>query len=61
MRSRYLSASEKRDVARAAVEALKMQNPGCIIQVEVADETDGKGVPQWTATIKTRGDETPTS
>jgi len=54
VKSRTLSESEKRDVARAAMEVLKMQNPGCIIHVVFQDETDAKGVPQYTATIQTR-------
>lgn len=53
MKSRYLTPGEKRDVAVAAIEALKIQNPGCIIHVEVEDWTDPNGVPQYTATIKT--------
>lgn len=57
MKSRYLSPSEKRDVAVAAVEALKIQNPGCQVHVEVEDWTDARGVPQWTATIKTRSED----
>jgi hypothetical protein len=58
LKSRYLSEDEKRDVAVAAVEALKMQNPGCTVHVEVEDWTDSRGVPQFTATIKTvRNDE----
>jgi hypothetical protein len=61
MKSRYLSASEKRDVAVAAVAALKLQNPGCHIHVEVEDWTDSKGVPQWTATVMARPDDTASS
>ena len=53
MKSRYLSADEKRDVAIGIIEALKLQNPGCTIHVNVEDWTDSKGVPQYTATIKT--------
>ncbi len=54
MKSRYLSASEKRDVVVAVIEHLKLQNPGCHVHVEVEDWTDGNGVPQYTATIKTQ-------
>ena len=36
----------------AAIEALKPENPGCQIHIEVQDWTDDKGVPRWSATIK---------
>lgn len=51
MKSRFLSDSEKKDVVKAATEILRAQNPGCSIHVEVEDETDERGVPQYTATI----------
>jgi hypothetical protein len=51
MKSRFLSDSEKRDVAAAALDFLRSQNPGCIIQVTVEDETDDRGVPRYTAKI----------
>lgn len=51
MKSRFLSDSEKRDVATAAIEFLRSQNPGCTIQVVVEDETDDRGVPRYTATV----------
>lgn len=53
MKSRFLNPDEKRDVAVAAIEALKLQNPGCTIHVEVEDWTDARGVPQYTAIVKT--------
>jgi hypothetical protein len=53
MRTRTLSESEKRDVIRAAMEVLKAQNPGCAIKIIVEDETDSRGVPQYTALIQT--------
>jgi hypothetical protein len=53
VKSRYLTSSEKRDVAIAALEILKAQNPGCTVHVVVEDETDERGVPQYTATITT--------
>ncbi len=56
VKSRYLTEDEKRDVAIGIIEALKIQNPGCIVRVEVEDWTDSRGVPQYTATIKTEGD-----
>jgi hypothetical protein len=51
MKSRFLSPGEKRDVARAAHEILKAQNPGCTVHIAVEDETDERGVPRYTATI----------
>lgn len=54
-KSRFLSASEKRDVARAAMDVLKMQHPNCLIHVTVADETDDRGVPQYDYTLKPMG------
>ncbi len=51
MRSRFLSEGEKRDVAKAALDFLKSQNPGCTIQVTVEDETDDRGVPLYKATV----------
>ena len=51
MKTRRLTDSEKRDVVRAAVEILKSQNPGCTVHVEVLDETDSRGVPQYRATV----------
>ncbi len=51
MKSRFLTESEKRDVATAAMEFLKSQNPGCTIHVVVQDETDDRGVPQYTAKV----------
>jgi hypothetical protein len=51
MKSRFLSQGEKRDVAKAAMEFLRAQNPGCVIQVIVEDETDGRGVPRYKATV----------
>jgi hypothetical protein len=51
MKSRFLTEGEKRDVATAAMEFLKSENPGCSIQVFVEDETDDRGVPQYKATI----------
>ncbi|MDP3739747.1 MAG: hypothetical protein Q8R02_20335 [Hyphomonadaceae bacterium] len=51
MKSRFLTESEKRDVATAAMEFLKSQNPGCIVHIVVQDETDDRGVPQYTAKI----------
>ena len=51
MKSRFLTDSEKRDVATAAMDFLRSENPGCIIQVVVEDETDERGVPQYKATI----------
>jgi len=56
LKSRFLSEDEKREVAVAAIEALKLQNPGCVIRVEVEDWTDARGIPQYIATIKTIGD-----
>jgi hypothetical protein len=57
LKSRYLSGDEKRDVAVGVIEALKLQNPGCMIHVDVEDWTDSRGVPQYTATIKTVGNQ----
>jgi hypothetical protein len=54
VRSRWLSPGEKRDVAVAALDALKQQNPGCHIHVDVEDWTDDAGVPKWTARIEPR-------
>jgi hypothetical protein len=51
MKSRFLSEGEKRDVAKAAMDFLRSQNPGCIIQVVVEDETDDRGVPRYKATV----------
>jgi hypothetical protein len=51
MKSRFLSEGEKRDVAKAALDFLRSQNPGCSIQVTVEDETDDRGVPRYRATI----------
>ncbi len=51
MKSRFLSEGEKRDVATAAMEFLKSQNPNCSIHIVVEDETDDRGVPQYRATI----------
>jgi hypothetical protein len=51
MKSRFLSEGEKRDVAKAALDFLKSQNPGCVIQVTVEDETDDRGVPRYKATV----------
>lgn len=51
MKSRFLTTSEKKDVARAAMEVLKSQHPNSIIHVVVADETDPRGVPLYTYTI----------
>jgi hypothetical protein len=52
LKSRFLSTSEKRDVARAAIDVLKLQHPNCIVRVIVADETDDRGVPQYDYTLK---------
>ena len=52
MKSRFLNDDEKRDVAVAAIEALKLQNPDCTIHVEVEDWTDARGVPRYAATIE---------
>ena len=51
MKTRFLTVSEKKDVARAAMEVLKSQHPNSIVHVTVADETDPRGVPQYTFTI----------
>jgi hypothetical protein len=51
MKSRFLSNGEKRDVIRAAEAILKPQHPGCRIVITVADETDERGVPQYTYTV----------
>jgi hypothetical protein len=51
MKSRFLSEGEKRDVATAALDFLRSQNPGCIIHVTVEDETDDRGVPRYKATV----------
>lgn len=51
MKSRFLSDSEKRDVATAAMEIFKAQNPGCTVHIAVEDETDERGVPRYRATI----------
>jgi hypothetical protein len=51
MKSRFLTESEKRDVAAAAMEFLKSENPGCTVHVMVEDETDDRGVPRYRATI----------
>jgi hypothetical protein len=51
MKSRFLSNGEKRDVIRAAEGVLKPQHPGCRIVITVADETDERGVPQYTYTV----------
>ena len=59
MKSRFLTLSEKKDVARAAMGVLKAQHLNSVIHVTVADETDHRGVPQYTATISTLKDETP--
>jgi hypothetical protein len=53
MRQRTLSESEKRDVVRAAMEVLKNQHPDCKIQIMVEDETDDRGVPQYTVLLQT--------
>ena len=52
LKSRFLSTSEKRDVARAAIDVLKRQHPNCTVRVTVADETDDRGVPQYDYTLK---------
>jgi hypothetical protein len=51
-RSRFLSDSEKKDVAKAAMDFLRTQHPGAVIRVVVSDETDDRGVPQYTYTIE---------
>jgi hypothetical protein len=51
VKSRFLTDSEKRDVARAAMEVLKAANPGAVIHVDVEDETDSRGVPRYTFTV----------
>ena len=51
MKSRFLSTSEKKDVARAAMDVLKSQHPDSIIHVVVEDETDHRGVPLYTYTV----------
>jgi hypothetical protein len=38
-------------VAKAALDFLRAQNPGCVIQVVVEDETDDRGVPRYKATV----------
>ena len=48
MKTRFLTTSEKKDVARAAIEVLKAQHPNSTIHVTVADETDSRGVPLYT-------------
>jgi hypothetical protein len=55
LKSRYLSEDEKRDVIVSVIEVLKLQNPDCHVHVEVEDWTDERGVPQYTATIKSSG------
>jgi hypothetical protein len=57
MKSRFLTASEKRDVANAAAAALRLENPDCHIHVEVEDWTNPLGVPVWTATVRPRSDD----
>jgi hypothetical protein len=52
LKSRFLSTSEKRDVARAAMDVLKQQHPNCTIRITVKDETDDRGVPQYDYTLK---------
>lgn len=59
VKSRFLRESEKRDVVVAVMEVLKKQNPGCKVHVEVADWTDERGVPQYTATISTVRNDAP--
>lgn len=51
-KSRFLSDSEKKDVAKAAMDFLRTQHPGAVIRVVVSDETDDRGVPQYTYTIE---------
>lgn len=51
MRSRFLSESEKRDVAKAAMDFLRSENPGCAIEITVEDETDDRGVPRYKAIV----------
>jgi hypothetical protein len=51
-KSRFLSDSEKKDVAKAAMDFLRTQHPGAVIRVVVKDETDDRGVPQYTYTIE---------
>jgi hypothetical protein len=51
LKSRFLTVSEKKDVARAAMEVLKGQHPNSIVHVTVADETDPRGVPLYTYTV----------
>jgi hypothetical protein len=51
VKSRFLTPGEKRDVAVAALDALKLENPGRHIHVEVEDWTDHRGVPRWTFTL----------
>jgi hypothetical protein len=52
MKSRFLSPGEKKDVARAAIDILKLQHPDCVVHVTVADETDDRGVPVYDYTLK---------
>jgi hypothetical protein len=51
LKSRFLTLSEKKDVARAAMGVLKAQHLNSVIHVTVADETDHRGVPQYTYTV----------
>jgi hypothetical protein len=51
MKSRYLSNGEKKDVEQAALFVLRPQHPGCTIVIAVLDETDERGVPQYTYTV----------
>lgn len=51
MKSRYLSKGEKRDVEQAALSMLRREHPGCTIIISVRDETDERGVPQYTYTV----------
>jgi len=50
-KSRFLSESEKKDVAKAAMDFLRIEHPGAVIRVVVNDETDDRGVPQYTYTV----------
>lgn len=54
MKSRFLTKDEKRDVAVAVIDVLKLQHADCTFHVFVADETDGNGLPQYKAMVMTR-------
>jgi hypothetical protein len=51
MKGRYLSVGEKRDVEKAVRAFMQSEYPGRIIHVEVEDETDDRGIPQYRATV----------